>query len=227
MGPEDRLQSNVEFELSRLIEKEIHYHVKTEIEKKQLEAMEDFNGVGVFSTLDTLNYGYLDFENIKNFLFKFKQEIMKEDVNSIIRRWSDHPDGKISFREFSLGITPELAGLSPDAARTDFNSKAKQRLEEENAAKGYTQVNASEHKSLRSFRNISGQGQQSPMRQEFKQLNLRQQEDPETQYVLDMIQMGSPSKDKDNRQHSRSTLKAVKRKPVLHNDVRGEDQQFD
>jgi len=56
---------------------------------------------------------------------------------------------------------------------------------------------------------------------------LKQQEDPETQYVLDMIQMGSPSKDKDNRQHSRSTLKAVKRKPVLHNDVRREDQQFD
>jgi hypothetical protein len=36
---DERLQSNVEFELSRLIEKEIHYHVKIEIEKKQLEAM--------------------------------------------------------------------------------------------------------------------------------------------------------------------------------------------
>ena len=42
-----------------------------------------------------------------------------------------------------------------------------------------------------------------------------------------MVQMGSPSKDKDNRQHSRATLKAVRRKPVLHNDVRGEDNQFD
>ena len=74
--------------------------------------MEDFTTVSVFSVLDALNYGYLDFENIKNFIFKFKQEIMKEDVNSILRRLSDHPDGKISFREFSLGITPELAGLS-------------------------------------------------------------------------------------------------------------------
>ena len=58
--------------MSRLFEKEIHYHVKVEIEKKQLEAMEDFNTVGAFSNLDTLNYGYLDFENIKNFIFKFK-----------------------------------------------------------------------------------------------------------------------------------------------------------
>ena len=112
VGPEDRLQSNVEFELSRLFEKEIHFHVKVEIEKKQLEAMEDFNTVGAFSILDTLSYGFLDFENIKNFLLKFTQEIMKEDVNSILRRLSDHPDGKISFREFSLGITPEVAGLS-------------------------------------------------------------------------------------------------------------------
>ena len=144
VGPEDRLQSNVEFEMSRLIEKEIHYHVKIEIEKKQLEAMEDFNTVGAFSTLDTLSYGYLDFENIKNFLFKFKQEIMKEDVNSIIRRWSDHPDGKISFREFSLGITPELAGLSKDAAKMEFNKKSKQKLADANEAKGYVLANASE-----------------------------------------------------------------------------------
>ena len=74
--------------------------------------MEDFNTVGVFSILDALNYGYLDFEQIKNFIFKFKQEIMKEDINAIMRKLSDHPDGKISFREFSVGITPELACLS-------------------------------------------------------------------------------------------------------------------
>ena len=112
IAPGEKMQSNVEFELSRLFEKEIHYHVKVEIEKKQLEIMEDFNTVGVFSILDALNYGYLDFEQIKNFIFKFKQEIMKEDINAIMRRLSDHPDGKISFREFSVGITPELACLS-------------------------------------------------------------------------------------------------------------------
>jgi hypothetical protein len=33
----DRLQHNVEFELSRLLEKEIHFHIKVEIEKKELE----------------------------------------------------------------------------------------------------------------------------------------------------------------------------------------------
>lgn len=61
------------------------------------------------------------------------------------------------------------------------------------------------------------------MRNEFKMLNLKQQEDPDTQYVLDMQQMGSPSKDLDNRKQSRHTLKNIRRKPILHNDVRGED----
>lgn len=68
----DRLESNVEFELSRLFEKEIHYHVKIEIEKKALEAMEEFNTVSVFSTVDARDFGFLDFENIKNYLLKFK-----------------------------------------------------------------------------------------------------------------------------------------------------------
>lgn len=52
VGGNDRLHSNVEFELSRLFEKEIHYHVKIEIEKKGLEAMEEFNTVAVFTCLD-------------------------------------------------------------------------------------------------------------------------------------------------------------------------------
>ena len=52
--PGQRLQSNVEFELSRLLEKEIHYHVKVEIEKRELENMIDFNTVAVFSVLDPL-----------------------------------------------------------------------------------------------------------------------------------------------------------------------------
>ena len=59
-------------------------------------------------------------------------------------------------------------------------------------------------------------------------LNLRQQEDPDTQYVMDMVKMGSPSRDDNvHRQHSRRTLKTVNQTPVLHNNVRGEDPQFD
>ena len=60
VGGNDRLQTNVEFELSRLFEKEIHYHVKIEIEKKALEAMDEFNTVSIFTVIDNRNFGFLD-----------------------------------------------------------------------------------------------------------------------------------------------------------------------
>lgn len=54
---------------------------------------------------------------------------------------------------------------------------------------------------------------------------MRQQEDPDTKYVLDMERTGaSPSKGKAVR---RQTLQSVRQKPVIVNDVRGEDQHFD
>lgn len=54
-----------------MLEKEIHYHVKVEIEKRELEDMQDFNTVAVFSIVDPLQYGYLDAENIRSFMVKF------------------------------------------------------------------------------------------------------------------------------------------------------------
>lgn len=50
--------------------------------------MEDFNTVAVFSTLDSSNYGYLDFENIKNYMLKYRSELLKESVNAVMRRLS-------------------------------------------------------------------------------------------------------------------------------------------
>ena len=121
--PSDRLQHNVEFELSRLLEKEIHFHIKVEIEKKELEQCDDFNTVAVFSNIDQLNYGYLDFDQFKNYYHKFKSEILKEDINAILRRMSNSMDNKITFREFSLAITPELNGLSTETTGVDFNTE--------------------------------------------------------------------------------------------------------
>lgn len=48
---------------------------------------------------------------MKKFLNKFKKDIKKPDINAIIRRLDVDGDGKISFREFSVGITPEYPGL--------------------------------------------------------------------------------------------------------------------
>jgi EF-hand domain pair len=54
----------------------------------------------------------LDFESIRKFLAKFKKEVKKSDVAAIIRRMDLDADGKITFREFSHGITPEYPGVA-------------------------------------------------------------------------------------------------------------------
>lgn len=42
---------------------------------------------------------------------------------------SDQSDGRISFREFCLAITPEMAGLSEQAQNQEFNTEKKQELD--------------------------------------------------------------------------------------------------
>jgi hypothetical protein len=56
----------------------------------------------------------------------------------------------------------------------------------------------------------------------MRHLSLKQQVDPETNYILDMVKMGSPSKDLDNKGHSKNVLKSVNENPVYHNRVRGQ-----
>jgi hypothetical protein len=57
-----QLPPDIEFELSRLIEKEIHYHIKVEDEKKTLERQADFNSVACFTVLDPNGFGFLAFD---------------------------------------------------------------------------------------------------------------------------------------------------------------------
>lgn len=213
----------MEFELSRLLEKEIHFHVKVEQEKRELEAMPDFNTVAVFSVVDPLQYGYLDAENLRTFMQKFSCQdtdpLSKHEIYALIRRMSEHPDGKITFREFSLAITPQMAGLPESAAKVEFNREQKDaHMRQMAESPGRTP------KSIRGpFRDIQKSPAKSPYKQEFQELALKQTENPDTQYVLDMARMGSPSKDRDALKHSHRVLKSVSENPVLHNHLKGQN----
>lgn len=57
---------------------------------------------------------------------RFKKEIKKPDINSIIRRMDLCGDGKITFNEFSIGITPEYPGLDPEPM--EFNLEQKEEI---------------------------------------------------------------------------------------------------
>ena len=54
-----------------------------------------------FTIIDDHRQGYLDFENLKRFMCKFKRDVKKPDLNSIIRRMDLDGDVKICFSEFS------------------------------------------------------------------------------------------------------------------------------
>jgi hypothetical protein len=75
--------------------------VKVEIEKKTFEQQVDFNTVAAFTTIDSMRHGYIDFDNLKKFVLKFKKDVKKPDLNGILRRMDLDGDGKISFGEFS------------------------------------------------------------------------------------------------------------------------------
>jgi EF-hand domain pair len=66
--------------------------------------------VAAFTVIDQSKHGYIDFEALRKFLGKFKKDVKKSDVNAIIRRMDLDADGKITFREFAHGITPEYPG---------------------------------------------------------------------------------------------------------------------
>jgi Ca2+-binding EF-hand superfamily protein len=108
----------VEFELSRLIEKEIHFHLKVEEEKKQLMRQSDFNTVACFTTLDPKKFGYIDHDQLLKFMSKFDRQTNLKTINAVMRRLNDNEDFKISFSEMARHISPLQPGFSDKGCLT-------------------------------------------------------------------------------------------------------------
>lgn len=188
--------------------------------------MEEFNTVAVFSCLDPQSFGFLDFENLKNYLLKYKREIMKEHVNSIMRRLSSEPDGKISFREFSIAITPNAVSLGNDAAEHLIDHQKKQALADEMHNRSYTHVKEGmTNYALRDYTAVYNKAPpDSPVRQEFKELQLKQRQDPDRKFLYNMGKMTSPSKEEARLMQS---LQDNEKRSTVINFCQGRDYPFD
>ena len=182
--------------------REIHYHVKVEIEKKTLERQPDFNTVAVFTVLDCQKYGYLDFETFRVYMSKFKKDIKKPDINSIIRRLDYDADQKITFNEFAIGITPEYPGLEHEPM--EFNQTKKEEIMKQNEENKKTNIKDLSPSPLRDFRAIYSQEHNSPVKQEFRELKLKQNKVPEHEYLMDLRIVRSPNKKASPRKTDRS-----------------------
>lgn len=125
---------------------------------------------------------------------KYNKDIKKPDINGILRRVDLDADGRISFKEFSVGITPEYPGLEPE--RMEFHVDKKEELKQQIEENKKTDIKDRSPSPLRDYRNIYMQEQESPVRQEFKNLKLREQKDPDKEFLIDLQKIGSPSKKK-------------------------------
>jgi EF-hand domain pair len=165
--------------------------------------------------IDQQRHGYLDFESIRKFLAKFKKDVKKSDVASILRRMDLDADGKITFREFSHGITPEYPGnptsvttikdglptnLLVTGGNVEFNLDKKEEIRRQHDENKHNTISKERSTSpLRDYRaiytNPTPTYQQpvvSPVKREFQDLKLKQTVEPDNQYIVDLIKMGSP-----------------------------------
>lgn len=67
---DERLDDEVEYELTKLFEKEIFFNRALEELKQRILASKTFDLREAFNTIDDWNYGYIDRKNLKSFLRK-------------------------------------------------------------------------------------------------------------------------------------------------------------
>ena len=94
----------------------------------------------------------------------------KPDINAIIRRMNLDCDGKITFKEFSISITPEYPGLEHE--HLEFNQE--QKIETLKMIEEFkkTEIKDKSPSPLRDFRNIYNNNN-SPIKKEFDKMKLK------------------------------------------------------
>ena len=95
----NKLSFNVEYSLSKLLEKEIELCKNLLFLFSDIKTRFDFNIHEIFHSLKGFN-NYITHENIKNYLDKNKANYYPEDINYIMKRLDINKDGKIDLNEF-------------------------------------------------------------------------------------------------------------------------------
>lgn len=97
----------------------------------------------------------------------------------------------MTFKEFSIAISPEYPGLEHE--KMEFNLDKKAELVKANEEFKKQQIDKSPS-PLREFRALYNLPKDSPIKKEFKSMKLREKRDPDEEFVIDLHKMGSPKK---------------------------------
>lgn len=87
---------SVEYELARLIEKELMHHARVEKLKQELECCYDFSLSSCFKAIDDINYGYIDHNALKRFLRNVGHVGSDKEITAIIRRIDLDADSRLN-----------------------------------------------------------------------------------------------------------------------------------
>lgn len=102
----ETLPYEVEWALTRVIDKEINYNRKIELLKEDLSLRYDFNLLDAFRLIDEDRCGLIDLDAIYLF-FKRNHIIASEsDILALLRRTDQDGDGKLTYSEFVDAISP-------------------------------------------------------------------------------------------------------------------------
>ena len=69
----------------------------------------DYSMQGMFVEIDDWNYKYIDIKNMKRFLMKTSVYPDDNSLRAILRRLDTDGDARLSFREFSMAVQPQIA----------------------------------------------------------------------------------------------------------------------
>lgn len=69
----------------------------------------DYSMQAMFAEIDDWNYKYIDLKNLKRFLMKTSVYPDDNTLRAILRRLDTDGDARLSFREFTLAVQPQIA----------------------------------------------------------------------------------------------------------------------
>jgi Ca2+-binding EF-hand superfamily protein len=97
------LSYDVEYQLTRLLEKELLLQRNLEINRQTLNARYDFNFVDAFRAIDP-DALYADSYRLQGFMRRNGFNLLQEDIDALFRRLDDDNDARLNYREFVGGI---------------------------------------------------------------------------------------------------------------------------
>ena len=106
------LAPEVEYTLSRIIDREITFYKGIDYEKYSLAKRYDYSHADAFAAVDRFSSGRIDFDNLKAFFRDLAQFPTNEELNAILRRMDKDDDGILKYGEFVEALEPLDSGLN-------------------------------------------------------------------------------------------------------------------